>query len=89
MTIVAVLIVGAVSYLGFGRLNSSAGELFSNLNACQSFSSAMRGLVTIQSNTFKLIAWTVSDYPPAKIDKLSKETLQSLDGSQGFYRSHG
>ncbi len=69
---------GRFLILGLRRLNSTAGELFTNLNASQDFSSAMKSLVTIQSETFKLIAWTVSDYPPAKTDKLSKDTLDSL-----------
>jgi methyl-accepting chemotaxis protein len=78
MTILAVLIVGAFAYSGFCRLNASAAEIFGNLNGCQDFGSGMLRLANIQGNTFKLIAWTVSDYPKAKIDKLSRETLQSL-----------
>jgi DNA-binding ferritin-like protein (Dps family) len=84
MTILAVFIVGTVSYLRFGKLNSSIEEVFGNLRSCQDFTSAIRNLTTVQGNTFKLIAWTVSDYPPAKIEKLSKETTQSLQELHSF-----
>ncbi|MGA3116125.1 MAG: methyl-accepting chemotaxis protein [Syntrophobacteraceae bacterium] len=83
MTVAAILVVGAFSYLGFGQLYSSIEEVFGNLNQCQDFSSVERDLVAIQGNTFKLISWTASDYPKAMVEKLSQETLQSLSKLDG------
>ena len=87
MTIMAVLVVGAVSYIGFGKLNSSLEEVFSNIKSSQDYSWSATSLTTAQGNTFKLIAWTVSEYPPAKIEKLSKETLQSLQELNSFIQN--
>ena len=78
MTVMAVLIVGVFSYFGFRQLNSSIGEVFGNLNKHRDFSSVEKDLVAIQGNTFKLIAWTVSNYPQDKVQKLAQETLRSL-----------
>ncbi len=77
-------VVGAVSFFELNRLNSSIDSIYRNSRGCQDIFTAVEQLKTIHGNTFKLIAWTVSDYPTAKLDVLSKEILKAVQELQGF-----
>jgi methyl-accepting chemotaxis protein len=86
LTVFVVLLVGLVAYRGLDKFRGAIDQIYDNLRSSQDISEEMMKLMEVHANTFKVIVWTVANYSPATIDKLSKETFKSLQEISAFVK---
>jgi methyl-accepting chemotaxis protein len=74
------LVSGAVSYWSLSSQKSAIEEIFgSRFKSLDASARLSKDVTTVHANLYKVISWATANYESARIDRLGKEQLDTLD----------